>query len=53
MRSDLFEKLRRHEDLSVDEAAAAMGTIMDGHAEPAQIAGLLMALKTAGGGRGL
>jgi anthranilate phosphoribosyltransferase len=44
----LLEKLRRHEDLSADEAAGAMGHIMDGHAEPAQVAGLLMALALKG-----
>ncbi len=44
----LLEKLRRHEDLSADEAARAMGEIMDGRAEPAQVAGLLMALALKG-----
>lgn len=44
----LLEKLRRHEDLSGDEAARAMGAIMDGQAEPAHIAGLLMALALKG-----
>src|ERR1051326_4765201 len=44
----LLEKLRRHEDLTGDEAARAMGAIMDGQAEPAQIAGLLMALALKG-----
>jgi anthranilate phosphoribosyltransferase len=44
----LLDKLRRHEDLSTDEAARAMGEIMDGKAEPAQIAGLLMALALKG-----
>jgi anthranilate phosphoribosyltransferase len=45
---DLLEKLRRHEDLSAGEAAGAMGVIMDGGAEPAHIAGLLMALAVKG-----
>jgi anthranilate phosphoribosyltransferase len=44
----LLEKLRRHEDLSADEAAQAMGEIMDGRADPAQVAGLLMALALKG-----
>jgi anthranilate phosphoribosyltransferase len=45
---DLLEKLRRHEDLSAEEAASAMGEIMDGRADPAQVAGLLMALALKG-----
>lgn len=45
---DLLEKLRRHEDLSAGEAAQAMGAIMDGAADPAQVAGLLMALALKG-----
>jgi anthranilate phosphoribosyltransferase len=44
----LLEKIRRHEDLSADEAAGAMGAIMDGQAQPAHIAGLLMALALKG-----
>ncbi len=44
----LLEKLRRHEDLSSDEAARAMGAIMDGEAQPAHIAALLMALALKG-----
>ena len=44
----LLEKLRRHEDLSADEAARAMGDIMDGRADPAQVAGLLIALAMKG-----
>jgi anthranilate phosphoribosyltransferase len=44
----LLEKLRRHEDLSIDEAAGAMGAIMDGQAQPSHIAGLLMALALKG-----
>jgi anthranilate phosphoribosyltransferase len=45
---DLLERLRRHEDLTTDQAAAAMGAIMDGQAQPAHIAGLLMALALKG-----
>src|SRR5258708_7338532 len=45
---DLLDKLRRHEDLSADAAAHAMGAIMDGQADPAQVAGLLMALAVKG-----
>ena len=37
----LIEKLTRHEDLTTDEAAAAMAEIMERRAAPAQIAGLL------------
>ena len=48
MFADLLEKLRRHEDLTTDEAARAMGAIMDGQAQPSQIAGLLMALALKG-----
>lgn len=43
-----LEKLRRHEDLTEAEAATAMGIIMDGNAQPAHIAGLLMALALKG-----
>ncbi len=45
---DLLEQLRRHEDLTAAQAAAAMGAIMDGGVPPAQIAGLLMALALKG-----
>jgi anthranilate phosphoribosyltransferase len=48
MFADLLEKLRRHEDLSTEEASRAMGAIMDGEAQPAHIAGLLMALALKG-----
>ncbi|HET9368632.1 MAG TPA: anthranilate phosphoribosyltransferase, partial [Vicinamibacterales bacterium] len=48
MFAELLEKLRRHEDLTSDEAARAMGAIMDGEAQPASIAGLLMALALKG-----
>jgi anthranilate phosphoribosyltransferase len=48
MFANLLEKLRRHEDLTPDEAAWAMGVIMDGEALPSHIAGLLMALALKG-----
>lgn len=48
MFADLLERLRRHEDLSSDDAATAMGRIMDGEAQPSHIAGLLMALALKG-----
>ena len=44
----LLEKLLRREDLSTAEATDAMNAIMDGQAQPAQIAGLLMALAMKG-----
>jgi len=44
----LLEKLRRQEDLTTAEAAAAMATIMRGEAAPAQIAGLLIGLGMKG-----
>ncbi|HYN07901.1 MAG TPA: anthranilate phosphoribosyltransferase [Vicinamibacterales bacterium] len=44
----ILEKLRRHEDLSTEEAAEAMGAIMDGQAQSSHIAGLLMALALKG-----
>jgi anthranilate phosphoribosyltransferase len=44
----LFEKLRRHEDLTTAEAAAAMAAIMSGEATPAQTAGLLIGLGMKG-----
>lgn len=44
----LLEQLRRHEDLTSDQAAEVMGVIMDGGAQPSQIAGLLMALALKG-----
>jgi anthranilate phosphoribosyltransferase len=45
---ELLEKLRRHEDLSTEEAARAMGVIMDGNAQPSQIAALLVGLTLKG-----
>jgi anthranilate phosphoribosyltransferase len=48
MFAPLLEKLHRREDLSSDEASAAMEDIMDGRAQPAQIAGLLVALGMKG-----
>jgi anthranilate phosphoribosyltransferase len=44
----LLEQLRRHEDLTTDQAAEAMGAIMDGQAQSSQIAALLMALALKG-----
>jgi anthranilate phosphoribosyltransferase len=44
----LLEKLGRRIDLSESEAAAAMETIMDGRAQPSQIAGLLIGLAMKG-----
>ncbi|OFW03596.1 MAG: anthranilate phosphoribosyltransferase [Acidobacteria bacterium RIFCSPLOWO2_02_FULL_67_36] len=48
MFSALIDKLQRRQDLGVDEAAAAMDEIMEGRAQPAQIAGLLIALSMKG-----
>ena len=44
----LIEKLIRHEDLTSDEAAAAMSEVMEGRAAAAQIAGLLIGLAMKG-----
>src|SRR5437763_10841094 len=44
----LIEKLTRHEDLTADEAAAAMAEVMEGRAAPAHIAGLLVGLAMKG-----
>jgi len=44
----LLDKLHRRIDLTVDEAADAMDTIMDGRAQPSQIAGLLIGLAMKG-----
>jgi anthranilate phosphoribosyltransferase len=48
MFQELIEKLTRHEDLTADEAAAAMAEVMDGRAAPAHIAALLMGLAMKG-----
>ncbi len=45
---NLIEKLTRHENLTSDEAAAAMAEVMEGRATPAQIAGLLIGLAMKG-----
>jgi anthranilate phosphoribosyltransferase len=45
---ELIEKLTRHEDLTSDEAAAAMAEVMEGRAAPAQLAGLLIGLAMKG-----
>jgi anthranilate phosphoribosyltransferase len=44
----LIDKLQRRIDLTVDEAAGAMDTVMEGRAQPSQIAGLLVALAMKG-----
>src|SRR6188474_1435079 len=44
----LIDKLQRRVDLSVEEAAGAMETIMDGRAQPSQIAGFLVGLAMKG-----
>jgi anthranilate phosphoribosyltransferase len=44
----LIDKLTRHEDLTSDEAAAAMGEVMAGRAAPAHLAGLLIGLVMKG-----
>jgi anthranilate phosphoribosyltransferase len=44
----LIEKLTRHEDLTSEEAAAAMGEVMEGRAAAAQVAGLLVGLAMKG-----
>ena len=48
MFTELLEKLTRHEDLTADEAAAAMAEIMEGRAAPAHIAALLVGLAMKG-----
>jgi len=48
MFATLIEKLTRHEDLTTDEAAAAMAEVMEGQAAPAHIAGLLIGLAMKG-----
>ncbi|MEO6213646.1 MAG: anthranilate phosphoribosyltransferase [Vicinamibacterales bacterium] len=44
----LLDKLHRRQDLTVEEAAGAMEEIMEGRAQPAQIAGFLVALGMKG-----
>jgi len=44
----LIEKLTRHEDLTSEEAAAAMTEVMEGRAAPAGLAGLLIGLAMKG-----
>jgi anthranilate phosphoribosyltransferase len=44
----LIEKLQRRQDLTQEEAAGAMDAIMEGRAQPAQIAGFLIALSMKG-----
>ncbi len=44
----LIDKLTRHEDLTSDEAAAAMAEVMEGRAAAAHIAGLLIGLAMKG-----
>src|SRR5262249_47370361 len=44
----LMEKLTRHEDLTSDEAAAAMTEVMEGRAAASHIAGLLIGLAMKG-----
>jgi len=48
MIAGLIDKLTRHEDLTSEEAAAAMGEVMEGHSAPAHIAGLLIGLLMKG-----
>ncbi len=44
----LIEKLTRHQDLTSEEAAAAMAEVMEGRAAPAKLAGLLIGLAMKG-----
>ena len=48
MFASLIDKLTRREDLTTDEAAAAMAEVMAGRAADAQIAGLLVGLAMKG-----
>jgi anthranilate phosphoribosyltransferase len=48
MFAPLLEKLARHRDLTVEESAEAMGAIMEGRAQPSQIAALLVGLAMKG-----
>ena len=45
---ELIDKLTRREDLTADEASAAMAEVMEGRAAPAQVAGLLIGLAMKG-----
>jgi len=45
---EVLESLCRRQDLTADEAAAAMQDVMDGRASPAQISALLMGLAMKG-----
>ena len=44
----LIDKLTRHEDLTTEEASAAMVEVMEGRAAPAHVAGLLIGLAMKG-----
>src|SRR5262245_24056436 len=48
MIAGLIDKLTRHEDLTSEEAAAAMAEVMAGQSPPAHIAGLLIGLAMKG-----
>src|SRR5712692_9805160 len=48
MLPQLIEKLTRHEDLTTEEAAAAMAEVVEGRAAPSHIAGLLVGLAMKG-----
>jgi anthranilate phosphoribosyltransferase len=48
MFAELIEKLTRHEDLTADQASAAMAEVMEGRAAPAQLAGFLVGLAMKG-----
>jgi anthranilate phosphoribosyltransferase len=48
MFTPLIEKLQQRHDLTTEEASAAMDAIMEGRAQSAQIAGLLIALSMKG-----
>ncbi len=48
MIADLVRKAAERQDLSADEAQAAMSAIMDGEATPAQIAAFLVAMRMKG-----
>src|SRR6266540_1204045 len=48
MFQELIEKLTQHQDLTSDEAAAAMAEIMDGRAAPSHVAALLVGLAMKG-----